>query len=123
MAAFLPLSQTPIISDFDSPRSTAAERGDARRFEHFCQYGNFTMAYATLQPGMKYFEAHDGYLAYDSCLGTNFVLGDPVAPAERHAAIIEDIRAPVSARLLLRDFQASGGHSCSIGLVCERIRG
>ena len=47
------------------------------------------MAYATLQPGMKYFEAHGGYVAYDNYLGTTFVLGDPVAPAENHAAIIE----------------------------------
>src|SRR5258708_7854935 len=47
------------------------------------------MAYATLQPGVKYFEALGGYLAYDECWGTTFVLGDPVAPAENHAAIIE----------------------------------
>jgi len=47
------------------------------------------MAYATLQPGLKYFEAHGGYLAYESCLGTTFVLGDPVAPAECRTAIIE----------------------------------
>ncbi|HEY3966928.1 MAG TPA: DUF2156 domain-containing protein [Planctomycetaceae bacterium] len=66
-----------------------AEDGFARRFELVRQYGNFTMAYATLQPGMKYFETEDGYLAYDDCLGTTFVLGDPVAPADRHAAIIE----------------------------------
>jgi lysylphosphatidylglycerol synthetase-like protein (DUF2156 family) len=60
-----------------------------RRFELFRQYGNFTMAYATLQPGMKYFHSHGGYLAYDRCWGATFVLGDPVAPAENHAAIIE----------------------------------
>src|SRR5262245_4419025 len=59
-----------------------------RRLELFRQYGNFTMAYATLQPGMNYFEAHGGYLAYDTCLGVTFVLGDPVAPLENHPAII-----------------------------------
>ena len=63
--------------------------GAARRFELFRRYGNFTMAYATLQPGMKYFHSRDGYLAYDRCWGVTFVLGDPVAPAENHAAIIE----------------------------------
>jgi lysylphosphatidylglycerol synthetase-like protein (DUF2156 family) len=47
------------------------------------------MAYATLQPGMKYFHSHGGYLAYDRCWGVTFVLGDPVAPAEDHAAILE----------------------------------
>jgi lysylphosphatidylglycerol synthetase-like protein (DUF2156 family) len=47
------------------------------------------MAYATLQPGMRYFDAHGGYLAYDVCWGIPFVLADPVAPLESHAAIIE----------------------------------
>src|SRR5262249_26328960 len=50
----------------------------------------FTLAYATLQPGMKYFEAHGGYLAYDTCWGITFVLGDPVAPPEKHALLLED---------------------------------
>jgi lysylphosphatidylglycerol synthetase-like protein (DUF2156 family) len=61
----------------------------ARRFELFRRYGNFTMAYATLQPGMRYFTTGSGYLAYDNCLGRSFVLGDPVAPVNRHAAILE----------------------------------
>jgi lysylphosphatidylglycerol synthetase-like protein (DUF2156 family) len=59
------------------------------RFELFRRYGGFTMAYATLQPGMKYFHSHGGYLAYERCWGVTFVLGDPVAPTENHAAIIE----------------------------------
>jgi phosphatidylglycerol lysyltransferase len=61
-----------------------------RRFEIFRQYGNFTMAYATLQPQMQYFEAHGGYLAYDTCWGVPFVLADPVAPPEKHAVLIEE---------------------------------
>ncbi len=61
----------------------------ARRFELFSQYGSFTMAYATLQPEMKYFEGHGGYLAYDTWGGIPFVLGDPVAPTASYAAIIE----------------------------------
>jgi lysylphosphatidylglycerol synthetase-like protein (DUF2156 family) len=66
-----------------------AAAGTDQLFELFCEYGNFTMAYATLQPGMMYFESHGGYLAYDKCWGKTFVLGDPVAPAECHADIIE----------------------------------
>ena len=77
------------IAGFAAPAPTAATAGLARRFELFRQYGNFTMAYATLQPGMKYFEAHGGYLAYDKYGGIPFVLADPVAPVENHAAIIE----------------------------------
>jgi lysylphosphatidylglycerol synthetase-like protein (DUF2156 family) len=77
----------------DDPQLFHADAGfDAelvRRMNQFRQYGNFTMAFATLQPGMSYFEAHGGYLAYDCNLGTTFVLGDPVAPLEDHAAIIK----------------------------------
>jgi lysylphosphatidylglycerol synthetase-like protein (DUF2156 family) len=74
-----------------SPLEVPADANDdfARRFGHFCRYGKFTMAYATLQPGMKYFEAYGGYLAYDSYRGFTFVLGDPVAPPNVHRAIIE----------------------------------
>jgi lysylphosphatidylglycerol synthetase-like protein (DUF2156 family) len=60
----------------------------SRRHEMFYRYGNFTMAYATLQPGMKYFEGFGGYLAYDTSLGITFVLGDPVAPPESRPALI-----------------------------------
>jgi lysylphosphatidylglycerol synthetase-like protein (DUF2156 family) len=63
--------------------------GAGGRFELFRRYGNFTMAYATLQPGMKYFHSHGGYVAYERCWGVTLVLGDPVAPAEDHAALIE----------------------------------
>jgi lysylphosphatidylglycerol synthetase-like protein (DUF2156 family) len=55
----------------------------------FYRYGNFTMAYATLQPGLKYFEGLGGYLAYDTSLGITFVLGDPVAPPENYPALIK----------------------------------
>jgi lysylphosphatidylglycerol synthetase-like protein (DUF2156 family) len=62
----------------------------SRRHEMIYRYGNFTMAYATLQPGMKYFEAHGGYLAYDTCWGINFVLGDPVAPLHCYSVLVSD---------------------------------
>jgi len=75
-------------SNLPSTTTAEVEVDLPRRFELFRRYGNTTMAYSTLQPGMKYFEAHGGYLAYDSYWGTTFVLGDPVAPAEGHAALI-----------------------------------
>jgi lysylphosphatidylglycerol synthetase-like protein (DUF2156 family) len=84
----------PTIADVaaraPTPAAAATAAVDrARRFELFLRYGNFTMAYATLQPGMKYFESHGGYLAYDTYWGISFVLGDPVAPVENHAALLE----------------------------------
>ncbi len=81
-------------SSVDVPRLLYANAGSnadfGRRIDQFRQHGNFTMAFATLQPGMRYFESHDGYLAYDRYWGTNFVLGDPVAPFENHPAIITE---------------------------------
>ena len=78
----------------DVSRLSHADAGSnadlVRRIDQFRQYGNFTMAFATLQPGMRYFEAHGGYLAYDRNWGTTFVLGDPVAPFDNHAAIITE---------------------------------
>jgi lysylphosphatidylglycerol synthetase-like protein (DUF2156 family) len=83
------VSQAPTAFNSASPALAEETLGWPRLFELFRQYGNFTMAYATLQPGMRYFESHGGYLAYDTCWGITFVLGDPVAPVENHAAIIE----------------------------------
>jgi lysylphosphatidylglycerol synthetase-like protein (DUF2156 family) len=83
------MSTSPTAFNSASPALAEDTLDSSRLFELFRQYGNFTMAYATLQPGMKYFESHGGYLAYDTCWGITFVLGDPVAPVESHAAILE----------------------------------
>jgi lysylphosphatidylglycerol synthetase-like protein (DUF2156 family) len=51
-----------------------------RRITQLKEYGSFSLAYSTLQDGLKYFESTDGYLAYSVYRGTRFVLADPVAP-------------------------------------------
>jgi len=61
-----------------------------RHVRQFVKYGNFTMAYTTLQPGMNYFESQGGYIAYNSCMGATCVLGDPVAPSEARATMIDE---------------------------------
>lgn len=64
-------------------------KGDfERHYESFLQYGNFTMAFATLQPGMDYFESCGGYIASVSSMGKTFVLADPVGPLTQHAQMI-----------------------------------
>jgi lysylphosphatidylglycerol synthetase-like protein (DUF2156 family) len=83
------VSRPPTAFNSASPALAEDTLESSRLFEAFRQYGNFTMAYATLQPGMKYFESDGGYLAYDTWGGITFVLGDPVAPTKNHAAIIE----------------------------------
>ena len=62
----------------------------APRLEIVRRYGDFTMAYATLQSNMKYFDTHGGYVAYDTSVGIPFVLGDPVGPAACHAVMLSD---------------------------------
>jgi hypothetical protein len=84
-----PTATTPKILDLAVAAQAEPDPGCARRFQLFRDFGNFTMAYATLQPGMEYFESNGGYLAFNKCWGIPFVLSDPVAPAENHAAIIE----------------------------------
>ena len=59
------------------------------RFRKFQDWGDFTLAYSTLQAGLKYFETEDGYLAYDTKWGINFVLADPVAPPSEHGALLD----------------------------------
>jgi lysylphosphatidylglycerol synthetase-like protein (DUF2156 family) len=66
------------------PSADPAERQTikhpARRITQLRQYGSFSLAYSTLQDGLRYFETDAGYLAYAIYSGTNFVLADPVAP-------------------------------------------
>ena len=67
-AETLTASPRPSGKRFEGVFIRAQHRFCTIRLEIFHRYGNFTMAYATLQPGMKYFESHGGYLAYDTCL-------------------------------------------------------
>jgi lysylphosphatidylglycerol synthetase-like protein (DUF2156 family) len=71
-----------------APAPAVAEGISASRYDLLCRHGDFTMAPATLQPGMKYFDHHDGYIAFDRCWGTNYVLGDPIVAPHRRAEII-----------------------------------
>ena len=60
------------------------------RWKQAQQYGDFTIVYSTVcQPGLQYFETADGYQAYGKQWGYTFALGDPVAPAETHAQLLQ----------------------------------
>lgn len=86
---YSPLDAASWISQLDCNQEVCASEF-FRRIQKFIQYGKFTMAFATLQPGMNYFESHGGYLAYNSYLGATCVLGDPVSRPECYASIIQD---------------------------------
>lgn len=52
---------------------------ETRRLELLKLYGSFSLAYTTLQPGIRYFDFEDGYIAYQRFGKSVSVLGDPVA--------------------------------------------
>ena len=69
------------------------------RVEHFLkQYGSFTLAYSTLQPGLAHFVADWGYQAYQRIAGVTIAMGDPVCDPNRTAdllaAFLETHRKP-----------------------------
>jgi phosphatidylglycerol lysyltransferase len=73
----------------ENPLLTPAIRMDLVR-----QYGDFTIAWSTaVQPGLKYYGNEHGYLAFASGWGIDFALGDPVAPRELHAPLLEGFMA------------------------------
>jgi lysylphosphatidylglycerol synthetase-like protein (DUF2156 family) len=53
-------------------------------------HGNFVLAYSVaFQPGLERFGDTDGFLAYRMVGHTAYVLADPLAPPERHGALID----------------------------------
>jgi len=54
------------------------------------QHGRFPIAYSVaFQPDLLHFGDQNGFLSYKMVGGTAFVLADPVAPEERHGALID----------------------------------
>lgn len=55
------------------------------------QYGAHSLAYATLQPGMRYWGGETtGYCAYRKTLGQHTILGDPVCAAGQLETFVHD---------------------------------
>lgn len=54
------------------------------------QHGRFPVAYSVaFQPDLQHFGDETGFISYKMVGGTAFVLADPVAPPERHGALID----------------------------------
>jgi lysylphosphatidylglycerol synthetase-like protein (DUF2156 family) len=61
------------------------------RLSYLKKYGNFCIAYSTIQPGMQYFDIpQKGYLAYMVQGKKRFVLGDPICAKEDKEVIIKE---------------------------------
>lgn len=100
-------------------RSDVVGGDGERRFDLLRQYGSFSMAYHTLQPGLKYFETAFGYLAYQRWWGLDLVLADPVCHADDRERLIDDfllgrrkvvfcqVTRPIAECLVARGYKAN----------------
>lgn len=61
---------------------------DQNRFEKLRLWSDDPNAYASLQPGLHYFDHDLGYIAYRKVLSGNVVLGDPVAAPENLSELL-----------------------------------
>lgn len=60
------------------------------RHDLLTRFGSFPIAYSvTHQPDLLYFGDENGFLSYKMVGRTAFVLSDPIAPAERHAELLD----------------------------------
>ncbi len=58
------------------------------------KHGNFTLAYSLFQPGLKYFEAERGLVAYETRFRCKtIVLADPLAAPENTGEVLDDFLA------------------------------
>jgi lysylphosphatidylglycerol synthetase-like protein (DUF2156 family) len=75
--------------DFLGEEISARQFGGQERLRALRQYGNFALAYsATFQAGLEHFGNQEGFIAYKPVGGTDFVLSDPVAPADHWEDLI-----------------------------------
>lgn len=76
-----------------SPEALPSSESE-RRWEALRSHGDFTLAYNTaVQEGLEYFWSGDSYLAYRCRKGHVFVLGDPVASAEKLPELLREFTA------------------------------
>ena len=62
------------------------------RIERFLKdYGSFTLAFSTVQPGLQHYVTKWGYLAYQRRGGITIAMGDPVADPARHEELVLSI--------------------------------
>lgn len=68
----------------------AASLDLADRIELVKRHGDFSLAYSSaVQPDLRRFGDHDGYIAYAAKMGSVIALGEPVAAPGRRAALID----------------------------------
>lgn len=72
----------------------------ARALDAVRRDGRHSLAYAILQPGMRYFHAAGGCIGYRSWFGQRCVLGDPIAPPGQAGAVIDAFLAGGSAMFM-----------------------
>lgn len=77
-------------ADQSAGRTAAAAPDRAVREALLRRWGDFTLAYSAVhQPGLRYFGDERGFIAYRRQFGCTLALGDPIAPPEERARLLE----------------------------------
>lgn len=88
------ISQSYWAREQDEEHGSVELNARQKRLELIRQHGSFSLAYSTgVQPLLNYFECSNGFIAYRKRWGSTFALGDPVAPPEQIAEIVDDFSA------------------------------
>ena len=112
MTAALRLQPEPVLR-------AAPSREDRVRAD-----GRDPIALSTLQPGLSYFDAAEGFVAYGRALGVSLSLGGPVCPAEDELQLARRfLEQPGAALFYVDDALAfgAGGGACRASLGCDRV--
>ncbi|MCA9041548.1 MAG: DUF2156 domain-containing protein [Planctomycetaceae bacterium] len=77
----------------EAPTLRVIHRAEEDRREQLRRYGNFSLAYHTLQDGLHYYETDWGYIACEQKWGYTFVLADPVVHPDYLEEVLDDFLA------------------------------
>lgn len=103
-----------------SDRPTGIEVSAGSLFSYLREYGTYSLAYTTLQPGLEYFVRESvGYIAFRHWRGFTFVLGDPVCAPHGRAQLIAEFLDRYPQPLFLHITTASASELAQCGFVCN----
>lgn len=86
------------------------------------RHGRGSLAYScATQPDLSYHGDSTGFIAYADKMGYRFALGDPVAPAERRAALIESFVAQAGAPAFVQIGQETAAILSQLGYRVNRM--
>lgn len=104
------------------PVLAALHLGMEERLALCRRYGRASLAYScSVQPDLAYHGDGTGFIAYADKMGYRFALGDPVAPPERRAALIESFVAEAGAPCFVQIGQETAAILSQLGYRVNRM--